>query len=269
MRILHFSDPHTGGGAGDWRAYFDKRIVGVFNYRFRRRFKMDLTRLARMVDYVVANPVDAIVCTGDLTSTGQPGEFAAIKEYLRPLRDSGTPVLYTPGNHDCYVKRPDCVRAMEDMVDWLSRGSYSFSDMPLLKTVGDCDFILLNSSFPSNLLCSWGRVRPKDVKMVEKWCAEKKTRPRILVGHFPLLEEHPVLRFRHRLYGQQKLVAMLKSGVIDLSLCRHVHRPTDKHDERGRGESIAGSICANGVASIITYEPEKDAFSLERLDLRG
>ena len=34
MKIIHFSDPHAGGGAETWRAYFDKRWVGVFNYRF-------------------------------------------------------------------------------------------------------------------------------------------------------------------------------------------------------------------------------------------
>ncbi|MDD4816369.1 MAG: metallophosphoesterase [Victivallaceae bacterium] len=268
MKILHFSDPHTGGGAGDWRAYFDKRIVGVFNYRFRRRFKMDLNRLAAMVEYVQANPVDVVVCTGDLTSTGQPGEFAAVKEYLRPLRDSGTPFLYVPGNHDCYVKRPSCVRAMEEMVGWLSRGSYVFSDMPLMRTVGECDFILLNSSFPSNLLCSWGKVRGRDVELVEKWCSGEKKRPRILVGHFPLQEAHPILRFRHRLYGQKKLLELLRSGAIDLSLCGHVHRPTDRLDGRGRGESIAGSICANGVASLITYDQGKDVFGLERLEFK-
>ena len=39
VKIIHFSDPHAGGPAEDWMAYFDKRWVGVFNYRFRRRFR--------------------------------------------------------------------------------------------------------------------------------------------------------------------------------------------------------------------------------------
>ena len=41
MKIVHFSDPHAGGSAEDWMAYVDKRWVGVFNYRFRRRFRHD------------------------------------------------------------------------------------------------------------------------------------------------------------------------------------------------------------------------------------
>ena len=50
MKIVHLSDPHAGGPAEDWMAYFDKRWVGVFNYRFRRRFKHDLSKLERAVE---------------------------------------------------------------------------------------------------------------------------------------------------------------------------------------------------------------------------
>ena len=60
MKILHFSDPHAGGPAEDWMAYIDKRWVGVFNYRFRRQFRHDLTKLARAVEYILdAKPVPA------------------------------------------------------------------------------------------------------------------------------------------------------------------------------------------------------------------
>ena len=61
MKIIHFSDPHAGGGAEDWRAYFDKRWVGVFNYRFRRRDKHDLGRLKRAVEYIIAARPDVAI----------------------------------------------------------------------------------------------------------------------------------------------------------------------------------------------------------------
>ena len=80
VKIIHFSDPHAGGRAEDWLAYFDKRWVGVFNYRFRRRFKHDLSCLQRAVDYILDTRPDVAVCTGDLTSTGQPGEFEKVLE---------------------------------------------------------------------------------------------------------------------------------------------------------------------------------------------
>ena len=267
MKIVHFSDPHAGGGAEDWLAYFDKRWVGVFNYTFRRRFRFDLKKLEAMVRYVIQNPVDLAVCTGDLTSTGQPGEFETVRKILQPLRDSGIPVIYTPGNHDCYVKRTKCVRAMEEMVEYLSCGRYTFQDMPTVLSFGKCDFILLNTSRPSNLLCSWGFVSREDSSFIEQICSKPKTRPRILVGHYPLLEEHPVLRVRHRLFGQKKLVELLHNGAIDLSLCGHVHRPVLKVDANGRGENISGSITCNGSCSLIEYLPENDRFVFKRIEV--
>ena len=89
MRIAHFSDPHAGGPAEDWMAYFDKRWVGVFNYRFRRKFKHDLSKLSRAVEFVMDTKPDLAVCTGDLTSTGQPGEFDRVLEILREMESAG------------------------------------------------------------------------------------------------------------------------------------------------------------------------------------
>ena len=85
MKIIHFSDSHAGGPAEDWLAYLDKRWVGVFNYRFRRRFRHDQGKLQKAVEYILDTRPDVAVCTGDLTSTGQPGEFAQIREVMKPL----------------------------------------------------------------------------------------------------------------------------------------------------------------------------------------
>lgn len=265
MRILHFSDPHAGGPAEGLRAYFDKRIVGVFNYHFRRRFKFRLEKLQKLVEWTLEHPVDAVVCTGDLTSTGQPGEFAIIRELLAPLVESGMPLLYTPGNHDCYVRRPDCVNAVNAMTQYLSRGSYKLADMPFVSSIGDCDFIMLNTSFPSNLLCSWGRVRRADLARVEAFCATPKLRPRILVNHFPLIEPHPWLRLRHRLLRQKALLKLVENGAIDLSLAGHVHHPHLRVDGFGHGECVAGSISANSQAMLIVSEPRDGRFRFEPL----
>ncbi|UKI34151.1 MAG: metallophosphoesterase [Lentisphaeria bacterium] len=77
MKIVHFSDPHAGGPAEDLLAYIDKRWVGVFNYNFRRKFRHDMTKLENAVRYILDTKPDVAVCTGDLTSTGQPGGVRA------------------------------------------------------------------------------------------------------------------------------------------------------------------------------------------------
>ena len=186
MKIIHFSDPHAGGGAENWRVFFDKRWVGVFNYRFRRRCQHDLSRLRSAVDYILANRPDVAVCTGDLTSTSQPGEFDRVLEILKPLRNSSVPLLYVPGNHDRYVDAPECVAAVRTAVEYLSRGDYGLADLPLMREYCGVEFGLLNCCRPSNLVCSWGFMTKADSARVEAWCARPKRSPRVLLSHYPL-----------------------------------------------------------------------------------
>lgn len=267
MKIVHFSDPHAGGSAEDWMAYFDKRWVGVFNYRFRRRFRHDLKLLELAVEYILEVKPDVAVCTGDLTSTGQPGEFKRTLEILEPLRKSDIPIIYLPGNHDCYVKRRKCVNAMKDAVELLNGSEYSFDKLPLVRRIGDIDFLMLNTSRPSNLLCSWGFVVKEDDQWINDLCKQPKERPRVLVTHYPMLEDHPLLRMRHRLFGQKNILKQMNSNAIDLALCGHVHKPYCRVDNSGRGENCAGSVTRNGVISQIEYDKENDRFSFESIDL--
>lgn len=262
MKIIHFSDPHAGGGAEDWRAYFDKRWVGVFNYRFRRRYKHDLSKLKTAVEYILAARPDVAVCTGDLTSTGQPGEFERVLDILKPLRDSAIPLLYMPGNHDRYVNAAKCVAAVRAAVEFLSRGDYKFDDMPLVREHAGVEFALVNCCRPSNIFCSWGFLSRSDSGYIEKWCAEPKTKPRILLSHYPMTEDHPLLRLRHRLFGQGRVVELMRGHAIDLVLCGHIHKPYLKVDADGRGECCAGSVTRNG--SMVEIEVALDGRSAFR-----
>jgi len=267
VKIIHFSDPHAGGTAEDWMAYFDKRWVGVFNYRFRRRFRHDLKLLEKAVEYILAVKPDVAVCTGDLTSTGQPGEFERTLAILEPLKKSGIPLIYLPGNHDCYVKRRKCVEAMKHAVSYLNGEEYSFECLPQVRQIKDVDFLMLNTSRPSNLLCSWGFVSKEDDQWVQRVCSESGSRPRILVTHYPMLEDHPILRVRHRLFGQKNILRLMRSGALDLTLCGHVHKPYCRVDGKGRGENCAGSVTRNGVISSIEFDPVENKFSFQSIDL--
>ena len=267
MRIIHFSDPHAGGSAEDWMAYIDNRWVGVFNYRFRRRFRHDLSLLEKAVEYILAVKPDVAVCTGDLTSTGQPGEFERTLAILKPLAESNIPLVYLPGNHDCYVKRPKCVAAMKHAVSYLNGSDYGFDTLPKVRRIGDVDFLMLNTSRPSNLLCSWGFVSKADDQWIKDICSQEKVRPRIMVTHYPMLEDHPILRVRHRLFGQKNILNFMQVGSIDLALCGHVHKPYCRVDETGRGENCAGSVTRNGVISSIEYDAAENKFKFESIDL--
>lgn len=263
MRIVHFSDIHAGGPAEDWLAYVDKRWVGVFNYRWRRRFQHNLDNVNKAVEYILDTKPDVAVYTGDLTSAGQPGEFAKTRSALEPLLQSEIPVIFVPGNHDCYVHRPKCVKAVRDAVKWMTSNSYTFDDYPFKRDFGECEFIIINNSRPSNLLCSWGFMDKASNDFIIKCCSLEKSKPRILVGHYPIIEDHPVLRVRHRLFRQKAIRRLLVNKRLDLSLCGHVHKPYAKIDETGRGEMCAGSVTRNGSLSEITYFQAEDCFTRE------
>lgn len=267
MKIVHFSDPHAGGGAEDWLAYFDKRWVGVFNYHFRRRFKHDLTKLEKAVGYILDTRPDVAVCTGDLTSAGQPGEFARVLEILKPLRDSDIPLLYTPGNHDCYVTRPQCVAAVKHAVEYLSCGRYTFDTLPSSVVFDGVEFLIVNTSAPSNLLCSWGFLKSENRDFIAEKCANSPDVPKILVTHYPMYEDHPILRIRHRLFGQKPVISLLESKQLDLVLCGHVHKPSLRVDESGRGECISGSVTRNGTMMEIEYEKTARKFTFRTVEL--
>jgi 3',5'-cyclic AMP phosphodiesterase CpdA len=268
MKIIHFSDPHAGGPAEDWLAYVDKRWVGVFNFSYRRKYQHDQSYLKKAVDYIIEQKPDLAVLTGDITSTGQQGEFKQQLDILDPLvRNTQIQLMYIPGNHDYYVYNKKCVDAMKYAVRVLNRANFSFDELPVKISLGDCDFILVNESCPTNLLSSCGYLSRESSDFIVKACAEKQEKPLVLIGHYPIIEDHPILRVRHKLWGEKETLELLKSGKIDLSLCGHVHRPYAKTDERGRGEICAGSITRNGCVTLINYDKTKDVFSREVVHL--
>ena len=267
MKIIHFSDFHAGGPAEDWLAYLDKRWVGVFNYRFRRRFRHDQNKLQKAVEDILDTRPDVAICTGDLTSTGQPGEFALVREVLKPLQASNIPMIFVPGNHDYYVYREKCVRAMKEMFLFMNKSEFGFDDLPVAREIAGAQFILVNESWPSNLISSCGYLKKPSSEFVEQLCCKEKTCPRILVGHYPLIEDHPWLRVRHRLWGQKKVLELLLNKQLDLSLCGHVHLPYERIDDTGRGEYCAGSVTRNGCMSEIDYDKTMNIFSLKKISL--
>jgi 3',5'-cyclic AMP phosphodiesterase CpdA len=267
MKILHFSDSHAGGEADEWTAYLDKRWVGIFNYCFRRKFQHDQRFLEKAVNYIMSSDADIAVCTGDVTSTGQPSEFEKAMKLLSPLAKSKK-LIYVPGNHDFYVYSNNCVSALFNSFRFLNSDRFSLSDLPLSIRIADCDFILVNESRPTNLISSCGYMKKRDSEKITRLLEEKTDHPVILVGHYPLIEKKPLLRIRHRLWGQIDVLNLLKTGKIDLSLCGHVHKPYFiETGKKGRGELCAGSVTKTSCISEITYKKNEDSFEIKQIDI--
>ena len=99
-------------------------------------------------------------------------------------------------------------------------------------------------------------MKKSDSAFIEKWCASPKTKPRILLSHYPMTEDHPLLRIRHRLFGQGRVVGLMREHAIDLVLCGHIHKPYLKVDADGRGECCAGSVTRNGSMVEVEVAPD-------------
>ena len=83
-----------------------------------------------------------------------------------------------------------------------------------------------------------------------------------------MTDEHPILRFRHRLFGQKKILQLMAAKKLDLVLCGHVHKPYLKVDEQGRGECCAGSVSSNASMVDIGWDVDKHRFDFKTVDLK-
>jgi Icc protein len=87
LRIVHFTDPHLFGGAGE-------SLRGIATLP---ALQATLAR-ARATDW----PPDAVLVTGDLVND----DAAGYRQFRRVFADLGVPVMCLPGNHDV----PDAMR---------------------------------------------------------------------------------------------------------------------------------------------------------------
>ena len=266
-RIIHFSDTHEPASLEHWHALFDKRLVGLVNSNLIRRNRYDRSYLPLAVEYILKNPPDLAVFTGDATSCGQVGEFSRALRMFRPLLKSDIPFVYTPGNHDAYVSDRACRNALERFTLAMSRGKHPLSDFPFALDFPLFRLLAIDCAKPFNPALSCGYMPPETRRFLLNEAARLDGRPMICAGHFPLLTGASIMNARRRLYGASGAAELLQDRIIDLSLCGHIHRPYEVLDESGRGEIVAGSLSKYGQLAEITYDSDTDRFRLKRIRL--
>ena len=270
MKILAISDPHYHGKPSSWTILFDKRVVGLFNYHYLRKHQHTQEYLQFAVDYILENPPDIVLCTGDVTTDGEVSEFEYIIKILKPLvNDKRFDFFYVPGNHDYYVKDKKCVGALKNAVEVLNKNRFTLESMPYIFEKENIEFCFVNESYPVHMLMSHGILKKKDADFVVNWIKNENGKKKVLVGHYPLFEkENMLVRWRHKLYGHKEIMELHRQGKLDLAICGHIHKPIPAINERGRGEVIVGSVTKNGSLAEIDYNDEKDIFTYHRIDLK-
>ena len=250
-KIVLFSDIHEHAVFSP-RALLDKRLFGLMNSTFCRHGSYRMERTDAAVRAIVNDlKPDVVVFAGDAVSTSDPREFDSALNRLRPLIDSGVPILFSPGNHDRYVRDRACREAFERFRSELTK--HCPMTLPGMYEMPDLRFAVIDCARPFSPVLSCGQMSPETASFLESEAAKSDPRPLVCVGHFPL-RGNSLLEFRHRLIGGARATALLENGSIALSLVGHVHLPSQSLDARGRGEIVAGSLTKWDILREITFD---------------
>ena len=251
-KFVLFSDIHEHAVFSP-RALLDKRFFGLMNSTFCRRGAYRMEHIDAAVRTILDSlRPDLAIFTGDAVSTSDPREFEAALKRLRPLVDSGIPILFSPGNHDRYVRDRACREAFERFRAELTK--HCPMALPGVYETPELRFVVTDCARPFTPVLSCGEMTPETADFLEREAAKDDPRPLVCVGHFPLLGNDDWKSFRHRLLGGARATALLNAGKIALSVAGHIHAPFQRLDARGRGELVVGSLTKKDILREITFD---------------
>ena len=253
MKILHFSDIHTGAFSSNLSALLDKRLIGGLNYTFRRKKHIHWEFFERFLEIIKEEQPDVVISTGDFTSTSAAKEFAEVRERMSTIvSNTNFRFFCVPGNHDYYTNDKKSLQIRKETFDYLNRKQFSLDQLPLRLEIDGVHFILIDQSKPNTLSQSSGILRDQDFEKIESWISEKKESPAIIVGHYPMRDAKGIkLEERRALENGDKLYTLLQSGQVDLALCGHIHHPFARWEDSGSAELCAGSLTIGGKVNKI------------------
>lgn len=260
-RIIHFSDPHAALCSFRHGGLFDKRLFGRLNFLLRRRHAFRAERIIEAANVFASLQADLIVCSGDLTSVGDPEEFALAERLLEPILELARGrFFYIPGNHDAYIHNRDCRKALEDTFYRLNGKSFHLQELPLSQAAGPAELILCNAARPGPVYSSTGAFSNTAWEKLENLLHAPRSKAfRLLLEHFPTLDAaaNP-LSWRRRLNQAQALLQWQQEHHFDALLCGHIHKPFVLDAPQPR-IVCAGSLTLHDSFAIIDLDPETNS----------
>lgn len=266
---VHVSDIHMGHGTADWQ--FDQQeVLDALLTDVR-----DGVRAARMPH------LDAVLCTGDIASTGgiaSDDEYARARDWLdRLMKATGAPRLFTvPGNHDVQrtpASQLDASRLLRDLRD----GSASLDesrrfgpdaallDARLAHYTQFCES--MGSPVPSDSLGAWTELvvsEPVGVRLIgwnsASLCNDDADREKLAIATSSRLDakreiaagEVAIVLMHHpgswlAPAPRDKLTTMLEVHPAMVALLNgHLHRPNARRVVTARGDELV-TLAAGAV----------------------
>jgi 3',5'-cyclic AMP phosphodiesterase CpdA len=104
FRFAHISDLHFSSLFFTPTQFFSKRWVGNLNLLLNRKKNFEHKSLYSLIPLFQELKVDAVLLTGDLTTTSHEVEFEMAKQFIDALESAKLRVFCIPGNHDHYTR---------------------------------------------------------------------------------------------------------------------------------------------------------------------
>ncbi|MCX5661724.1 MAG: metallophosphoesterase [Planctomycetota bacterium] len=250
MRLVLLGDIHVGQRFPPPWHLLGKPIVAQWSFWFpRRRRRFDPVLLGPVVARAASLRPDAVLLTGDLTTTALRGEFTRAAKALAPLF-AAAPAVGIPGNHDRYTFRATLLREMERALPGLLPATFpAMLDLAAVvqrgKRVGDpptkdsrpdvpsvqrptWQILTLDAARPT-LLNSRGRLGPEQLRQARSLIDTLTPDDGLLVMcHYTLGKPPPQKPspWHHRLADKDELLALLAGcRARVLFMHGHVHYP--------------------------------------------
>lgn len=249
ITLLHISDLHF---ADETKRLSDlarkegissKRIAGWLNHHLNRKGEHHNANRKRLLARLGAMDWDYLIVSGDLTTLALRQEFEEARRSLDPLLQKG-PILFTPGNHDRYVRdavEPDLMAAVFSDCFPFNRQAPSDQGFRCLELSRTVVLIEIESACPRSHVSSRGRIDTDLEACGDFIDGRYEDHLKIVIGHYPALLPPEVKEgFLHRLANRNRLLQFLINHRIDLYLHGHIHKTWEI-----RPPDNPGLVCLN------------------------
>jgi 3',5'-cyclic AMP phosphodiesterase CpdA len=231
LRLAHISDLHFSRLSYSIGQFFSKQWLGNLNLIFSRRHTFLHSRLSSLIPFFKELEIDALLVTGDLTTTSRKEEFAAAAEFLNQIKKEGIPVFVLPGNHDHYTKSAFKKKLFYDFfTPSYSQGiervqCYSLKEhgVTAKKLTSHWWLVAIDTALATSLISSRGRFSETveyNLRTILSLIPESDSV--LLANHFPFFEHESPRKILERGDALKKLLR--EFPLVKLYTHGHTHR---------------------------------------------
>lgn len=231
-KFAHLTDIHLPiPGRVAVQSLLNKRALGYLSWKRRRSTRHKIWAADALVNDLNDVKCQAALISGDLVNIALPSEFRNASAWLDE-KLGGLPIVFTPGNHDTYVKTEwaetlgllsrHMVGSRE--INGADRPPQGFEDFPYFRRLPGLDGVVIvaANSAPSTApgLAS-GALGAAQIDRIRMMLAKSNGAFRILMLHHPINQN--VVSRRKALDDAHALRAMLADTGVELVLHGHAH----------------------------------------------